>query len=95
MQWKPCLSSPSSLNYLNPSRFLREESCLVGAAGAGGAGESRPENDFLEALRSGDHLGVREALRDPARSVAVQQNWNFVRKCVKEAVGTADTELIK
>ncbi len=72
-------------------RFLREESCLAGASGD----QSRPEHDFLEALRSGDCEGVREALRDPARSVAVQQNWNYVRKCVKEAVGTADAELIK
>ncbi len=57
--------------------------------------ESKPEHDFLELLRAGDHSGVRSALDDPAKSVAVQQNWNFVRKCVKEAVGTGDEELIR
>ena len=49
-------------------RFLREESCLAGAGS-----ESRPEHEFLELLRAGDHAGVRGALEDPAKSVAVQQ----------------------
>ncbi len=70
-------------------RFSREESCL------GGPGESKLELEFLDLIRYGDHEGLDCLREDPTKTVAVARNAVFVRKCVKETVGTGNTELIK
>ena len=70
-------------------RILREESCVVGWTA------SKSESDFLDFIRYGDANAIRAVLDDPGVTVTVRQNWHHVKKCAKEAVGTANMEIIR
>jgi len=67
---------------------MRDDSCL-------GKGETLAEVEFLDLIRYGDADGLRAFAEDTAKAVAVQNNWPFLRRCVKEVIGTANVILME
>lgn len=72
-------------------RFLRETTGLA----PHGSVESREEKEFIDFIRYGDVAKIRGVAEDVLLSLSVSQNASYVRKCVKEAIGTRNLELIR
>ncbi|XP_059082516.1 short transient receptor potential channel 5-like isoform X3 [Tigriopus californicus] len=70
-------------------RFYRDDSVL------GSYNESKVESEFLDFIRNDDPESILKVIDDPGKTVTLSQNWNFIKRCTKEVVGTGNKELIR